>query len=274
MALVRGLALLLLAFRAGTALACYAPPRGQLIDVDAQLRAATDVAVGQVISATPLDGDNVEYRFIVLDRLAGPVREVFTVTGWGGDKAGNDTTFDDHRDFAFWARGGGRTMNSPDCVIHPNFVVGGTYLVFLGAPSTRRSFEKIGTVDGAVDRDDKWLAYVASGLRKRPVFDGVTPAGTAAGAGSGGDTAPDYDRVGRFIYAFQRAVPRDDIERRTLAGRHAPTPLLLRAGRLADEYDHILHAIAAVPDAEIEATLREAAAVGAALKAWRDGGAG
>jgi hypothetical protein len=265
MTALRGFLFLLLALDAAASQACYAPPPGQLIPADEQVRLAQDVAVGQVIGATPLGGQEVEYRFIVLDQLAGPARKTFTITGRAAERGGRDTTFGDHADFAFWARGGGRVMNGADCVIHPDFVVGASYLVFLDSRATRRSFEKIDMVNGTVNGEDRWLAYVKDQLGKRHGFDTSTKEGTV----------PEYERVGRFIYRFHRSVSRDDLDRKTLAGQGAPTELLLRAGKLADEFDHIMKSMkssASVPDAELEATLREADAVGAALAAWRGGG--
>lgn len=259
---LRSFLLLLLALPAASH-ACWAPPQGQLIDASELVRQATDVAVAQVVSATPLNDYETEYSFIVLEQLAGPARKVITVTGSPAQPAAGDGTFDDHKDFRFWARGGGRTMNGSDCVIHPGFAVGASYLVFQGAPSTWRNFERIGMAGGAVNQDDEWLAYVKTRLAQREDTMRTNP-----------DTPPGYERVGRFIYGFHRIVARDALERKTLAALHAPRELLLRAGALADEFDHIVQRSADVPDAEIEAALREAAAVQAALAAWRgDAGA-
>jgi hypothetical protein len=258
MAALRGVLFLLLALDAASSQACRAPPPGQLIAADEQVRQAQDVAVGQVIGATPLGDEEVEYRFLVLDQLAGPARKTFTIMGRAAERGGKDSTFGDHTDFAFWTRGGGRVMNGADCVIHPGFVVGASYLVFLDSPAAWRSFEKIDMVNGTVNGEDKWLAYVKDQLGKRE------------------NTMPEYERVGRFIYGFHRSVSREALDRKTLAGQGAPAELLLRAGRLADEFDHIVTSMkssAGVPDAELDATLREAQAVGAALAAWREGSA-
>jgi hypothetical protein len=254
---------LLLALAAPASQACYSPPASQLIAPDEQVHQALDVALGQVISATPLDAEQVEYRFLVLDQLTGPARKVFTVIGRSADRYGKDTSFNSHTDFAFWARGGGRTWNGSDCIIHPDFVLGNSYLVFLGAAPTWRSFEKIDMIGGSVDQDDKWLVYIKDRLRQRQEVDG------SAAAVSGQAAVPGYERIGRFVYAFHRIVSRDSLERKTLAAQQAPTPLLLRAGQLADEFDHILKDGAAVPQAEIDATLGEAAAVRTMLDAWR-----
>jgi hypothetical protein len=258
MAALRGVLFLLLALDAASSQACRAPRPGQLVTPDEQVRLAQDVAVGQVISATPVGDQEVEYRFLVLDQLAGPARKTFTIIGRAGEGYGKDSSFGAHTDLAFWVRGGGRVMNGADCAIHPWFVLGSSYLVFLDSPATWRSFEKIDMVNGTVNGEDKWLAYVREQLGKRE------------------NTMPEYERVGRFIYGFHRSVSRDALDRKTLAGQGAPTELLLRAGRLADEFDHIVKSMkssASVPDAELDATLREAEAVGAALAAWRGNGA-
>lgn len=86
-----------------------------------------------------------------------------------------------------------------------------------------------------------------------------------------GDTrnGRDYERVGRFIYAFQRAgVSVDELKSADIA-RHAPPELATRAKRLAQKFEFIVKANASVPDAEIDMTLREAAAVSAAIADWR-----
>ncbi|ALK95495.1 hypothetical protein AB595_21050 [Massilia sp. WF1] len=166
MTTIRGLAFALLALHAAVSQACYSPPAAQLIGVDEQLAQAKDIALAQVIGATPLGGRTVEYRFLVLEQLAGPAQNVFTMVGRAATPADQDGSFDSHRAPAFWARGGGRTMNEGDCEIHPGFVVGNTYLVFRGSAPTWRSFEKIDMAGSIVDHDDKWLAYVMAYLRK------------------------------------------------------------------------------------------------------------
>jgi hypothetical protein len=167
MTTMRSLVFALFALHAAASHACRVPPAQQLIGVDEQIAQAANVAVGQVIGATPM-GEQVEYRFLVLEQLAGTPLKVFTVMGSPADRSGDDTTFHDHADFAFWARGGGRTMNGADCVIHPGFVVGGTYLVFADSTPTWRSFEKIAMADGIVNPDDKWLAHVRTRLGGAP----------------------------------------------------------------------------------------------------------
>jgi hypothetical protein len=255
MPLLRSLVFAMLALHAAASEACRVAPARQLIPPAEQLATATDVAVGQVIAATPVDDYAAEYRFLVLEQLAGAPQKVMTVMGGPVGRGAPDTTFHDHRDFAFWARGGGRTVSGTDCVIHPGFVPGNAYLVFAGPAPTWRSFERIEMVDGRPNPDDKWLAYVRQ---------------TLAGAAASRDGAPDYERVGRFLYGFQRIVAQADLDRKTLAAQQAPPDLVSRAGRLADEFDRIVQGGLRAPDAQLEATLREAAEVSAALAAWRN----
>jgi hypothetical protein len=251
----------LLALGAGAAQACYVAPPAQRIAVEDQVRQPADVMLGQVIGATPLGGDAVEYSFLVMDQMRGLPRKVFTMMGRAASPYDQDTSYDRHRDFAFWAQGGGRSMNDTDCVIHPSFVVGNSYLVFLGAAPTWRSFEKIDMVDGHPDPDDQWLAYVKTAL-----------SGTPARL----DTTPDYERIGRLIYGLQRLQAQGDLDRRALATQHAPAQLLMRAGRLGDEYERMLkepREARRIPDQKIDAALAEAAALHAALETWRHGAA-
>lgn len=178
---LRCMALLLALFVVQDSRACYSAPAHQLIGVDEQIRLAKDVALAQAVSATPLGGRDVEYRFRVLERLAGQERSVFTVVGQAPESgelpywmmgrsvapSTQDSSFDHHAAPAFWARGGGRTMNGGDCSIRPSFVIGGFYLVFLGSAPTWRSFEKIDFAYGKPNENDKWLAYVKNGLGRR-----------------------------------------------------------------------------------------------------------
>lgn len=254
-----------LVLHASVGQACRVSPAGQSIGIDEQIRQATQVAVGQVISATPIDRYDVEYRFITLEQLAGQSGKVFTVMGRAGHRGGQESTFNDHTDFTFWARGGGRVMSDTDCVIHPDFAIGSSYLVFLGTPLTRRSLEKIDMVNGTVSPDDRWLMYVRQQLYNRQASGSNEASIPQASEGK-------YERIGKFIYGFHLIIARADLDRKTLAARQAPPELLLRAGSLADEFDHIL-ADNTAPDAEVEATLHEAVAVKKLLAAWADGGA-
>lgn len=177
-----GLALLFATLLVQDAWACRVPPASQLMGVDEQIALASDVSLAQVVAATPLEGNVVEYRFVVLQRLAGPERRTFTLRGRAAGTSGasaflaggpadagerENTSFERHTAPPFWQRGGGRTMNGADCAIQPAFALGDSYLVFQGSPWTWRSFERIEAVDGAVDEGDRWLAYVKAGLARQ-----------------------------------------------------------------------------------------------------------
>lgn len=97
---------------------------------------------------------------------------------------------------------------------------------------------------------------------------GQAPAPSASAASAA--AAPDFERIGRFIYAFFRAGGGDaqDLEK---PGRAAgvPSALAARAHRLTVRFDAAVEMADAVPDAELRAILDEAAAVHAAIAAWR-----
>lgn len=156
---------------AAPASACWRPPPPQLMGVQEQVALATDVALAEVVSAVPGEMGAVDYTFAVRERLAGPARPLFTVTGSPHRDGDVETDFDHHTDPAFWRRGGGRTMNDSDCVIHPSFEMGATYLVFAAPPYTRRSFERIDAAAGRPGPDDRWLAWVRTALRARAKGD-------------------------------------------------------------------------------------------------------
>jgi len=155
-----------------SSLACYAPPREQMVTPEAQIAMATDVSVAKVVRATPtsiLGGGGrptVEYEFEVQERIQGFPAQRFTVVGAAGETRSPPLSLD-HSDGKFWERGGGRLYNDSDCVLRPNFELGEMYLVFRGKPATWRSFEHIETVRGRPNPDDRWLAYVREQLQSR-----------------------------------------------------------------------------------------------------------
>jgi hypothetical protein len=85
------------------------------------------------------------------------------------------------------------------------------------------------------------------------------------------EAAPDYERIGRFLYGYQRLITAPDLSPEALAAEHAPDDLRRRAARLAAEYEHIVQDHFSAPQAQLDAVLREAAALQAALAAWRSG---
>jgi hypothetical protein len=145
--------------------ACRRAPPDQLIDADQQLAQAHDVVLATVVVRALAPTGETPIDFAVVQRLAGATTGNFVLTG---TLLGDEPRIN-HADPAFWTRGGGRAMNGADCIIHPTFVMGATYLIFRDGPVTRRSYERIGVdVFGRPDPSDKWLAYVVEGLRTRP----------------------------------------------------------------------------------------------------------
>jgi hypothetical protein len=71
-----------------------------------------------------------------------------------------------------------------------------------------------------------------------------------------------YERIGRFIYAFQRTcIPMEELRSDHLINV-APPELVQRAARLAQKFQHIVNNAASTPEIELESTLREAAELG------------
>lgn len=79
----------------------------------------------------------------------------------------------------------------------------------------------------------------------------------------------DYDRIGRFIYAFHRMCGSVETLSDTAQDANAPRELKDRAARLARNYEHILANIASTADSELESTLRLASEVRAEIDNWR-----
>ena len=138
-----------------------------MIGVDEQIAGAVNIAVVQVLGATPTGDGRLNYEFLVQKRLAGMDRRSFALMEAEPVRGlAQESSFDNHEDPAFWARGGGRLMNYMDCQLYPAYVVGNSYLLFWGSPQTRRSAEKIETVGMSFNRRDKWLLYVEAALEK------------------------------------------------------------------------------------------------------------
>lgn len=77
-----------------------------------------------------------------------------------------------------------------------------------------------------------------------------------------------YELVGKLIYGYQRLSSRLDDQ-----ARGAPAPPELRAhfARVTEQYDAIVQEHGDVPDARLDAALREVQAVSAELTAWKKG---
>lgn len=148
-----------LCLASGHSLACYSPPAGQAVLAQTLLGSGRTVVLAKVRAGELLSDGSVRYDFSVEKQFSGTPTQIFSIEGSVAAEQGRDT-FSHHRDERFWKVQGGRVSNDTDCKIHPDFVIGGTYLVFLEAPFTRKSFERIVRTHGNAEVKDKWLAYV------------------------------------------------------------------------------------------------------------------
>jgi len=79
---------------------------------------------------------------------------------------------------------------------------------------------------------------------------------------------PHYERVARLIYGYQRLLSTIDDEARAKTA-HAAQELGAHLARVSAEYDAIMHEHGDVPDARLDAALREVQAVSAEMTAWK-----
>ena len=79
---------------------------------------------------------------------------------------------------------------------------------------------------------------------------------------------PHYERVGHLVYGYQRALGAMDDKARADLARHAPPALTAHLQRVTAEYDAIMQEHGDVPDARLDAALREVQAVAAEIAAW------
>ncbi len=157
---MKHLPLLVALFFSGGCYACYSPPAQQLVTGPELLANSSDVSLATAVGAEANDRGIVQYHFEVVRRYSGPDRKEFDISGFPAIWEGNNRNFSHHSEETFWETQGGRESNDTDCQIHPTFSVGGTYLVFLGQPYTRKSFELIIRTHGDEGTRDKWLQYV------------------------------------------------------------------------------------------------------------------
>jgi hypothetical protein len=94
---------------------------------------------------------------------------------------------------------------------------------------------------------------------------------SAAAVGRQIPEAPYYEVLGRFIYGYHReGVSLEQMNDPELA-RRGPPELATRARNMARQFDWILHGEIKPPEAELNDILREAVAISAAIREWRQG---
>jgi hypothetical protein len=96
------------------------------------------------------------YRFQVTEVIQGTSAMTTVLPGDLDSSSIWDTSFSDHKDSSFWANNAGRLGNIGDCQTLPaaDFIVGRTYLLFLGGPADSKIYERVDS------EDDLWLTSV------------------------------------------------------------------------------------------------------------------
>jgi hypothetical protein len=159
-------ALLFGALLVSDGLACVLPPPEQYVPSKELIKRTRHIVLAEVTKAEVVGDDEVLYTFKRIEVLSGAVADTFQFRGrpaiWGGDT----DNFDHHFDPSFWKNNRGRTPNYEDCLIHPGFSVGGTYLLFIDKPYHVKSFELIIRIYGDNSTKDKWLQYVQANVRR------------------------------------------------------------------------------------------------------------
>jgi hypothetical protein len=142
-------------------LACEMPPAEQRTPPEQLITRTKTIVLAEAIRAE-LVGDEVRYTFRTITPLKGTPKDQFQING----RPDSDLDFNNHFDTLFWENPStGRTLNGPDCDIHPGFSVGHTYLIFLESPYHVKSFERITRTHGARDTKDKWLQFVENHIK-------------------------------------------------------------------------------------------------------------
>lgn len=148
--------------------ACYVPPPHQMIQPQHLLEQSRNVFLGLVVKAELQKDGVVRYDLRVEKPFAGvQFWETVVIMGDPPPAGRGDDTYSNHYDDNFWSPESGRSYSDISCRIKPNFSVGGTYLVFLDTPYTRKSFERIVKTHGSEGVKDSWLTFVENHFKKR-----------------------------------------------------------------------------------------------------------
>ena len=158
---------ILVFFCSGHAIACVVAPAEQRVAVDELISRTDNIILAKAVRAEYRNPeqtgqsnphDVVHHDFEILKSLKGENQSEFSLIG-GLMEHDRRNHFNHHTEPDFWEDVYGRSFNMPDCIIHPTFIVGSVYLVFLDQPYHYKSFELIEKHSDPEDRD-KWLAYV------------------------------------------------------------------------------------------------------------------
>lgn len=148
---MRAAALLSLIFGNCAALACIVAPSEVVRDHGELVDEATAIVLLEAVE----HGDSCALRVSrVLKGLMPDPLNIDCRTPQDGDWI---TDFSNHSNEEFWTSRAGRLGIKGDCsVIPPAFMVGKSYLAFLGVEPDTKQFEQLG------DEGDRWLEFVES----------------------------------------------------------------------------------------------------------------
>ena len=149
-----------------SASACFSTPAEQIVSPEALVARTKQIVLARVVKAeADFKTSDVTYSFVVDQTVKGENPKIFTIVGASLFYPEDLTTFDYHRSERFWKQDAGRCQHDTDCVIHPAFAVGDTYLIFVDGPYHRKSFERIVMLGKEADTRDKWLVWVENNVK-------------------------------------------------------------------------------------------------------------
>jgi hypothetical protein len=156
-------------FSTVVAIGCFSTPQEQIVEAEKLVQRTSQIVLAKVVEArADLKTGLVIYSFRAEKVIKGKVSESFVIVGDALVDPEALTTFQDHRLDGFWEGDAGRCQHDADCKIHPSFVVGATYLVFMDQPYHRKSFEQIAMLGQDPDTKDKWLKWVEESVKAQP----------------------------------------------------------------------------------------------------------
>lgn len=152
------------------ATACFSTPAEQIVSPETLFVRTKQIVLAHVVKAVAdLKSGNVTYSFVVDQAVKGENPKAFTIVGGSLSYPEDLTTFDHHRSERFWKEDAGRCQHDTDCVIHPAFAVGDTYLIFVDSPYHRKSFERIAMLGKEAATRDRWLAWVENKVKAQQI---------------------------------------------------------------------------------------------------------
>lgn len=150
------------------AFACYTPPVSYVSPYIELIARTSKIALVKIESVRAMKAapsskrQFVIYSASIRQMIKGQLPNKVEIMGLRSVEGNPDTTFMDHSDDKFWDNHGGRTINSYDCKIYPNFIVGRRYLIFFDKPYHFKSFERIDSLT------DRWLTTVIKFVKNHP----------------------------------------------------------------------------------------------------------